>query len=156
MENIINVINENLSLDDKIIATEFVSFLHDNGFEFYRDTDYWKDKVYYWVKYKDECVCFISIKDYDESENRWTVWTDDIASDYLSADLLDEKTKRLAWSKVDVCGHCGSCSGGKNKVIFGKVFDSVCGCTFRFDNPSFVDLEFMKMIVEVAKKQIDN
>lgn len=30
--------------------------------EFYKDNcAYWKDKIYYWVKYVDECVCFNSM-----------------------------------------------------------------------------------------------
>ncbi len=55
----------------------------------------------------------------------------------------------------DECDHCGSCDGGKTKVIFGKKFDAVCGCTFRVDNPQISDLPLVEYMIEVMVRQIN-
>ena len=137
------------------VAIELVHFLKDNHLTFYKDNcDYWKDKIYYWVKYGDECVCFISIKNPEEKNNHWTVWSADMASEWLEDDLADDEVKELAWKYVDHCGHCGSCGGGRRKVIFGKEFEDVCGCAFRIDNPKLEDLIFLKKMVEIRVKEI--
>ena len=63
-----------LLLDEQEVALDFISFLKDNNLTFYKDNcDCWKNKIYYWVKLDDECVCFIAIKDPDEKDNNWTV-----------------------------------------------------------------------------------
>lgn len=147
------VISE-LSMEDQRIALNFISYLRNSGMEFVKDKGYWKDKIYYLIKYQEKCVCFIAIKDPDEKENRWTVWSDDIHSDWLGEKQLEEDMKAIAWSHVDTCENCGSCGGGKPKVIFGKEFSRVCGCTFRIDNPSAGDLLFMKKMVEIRKNEI--
>ncbi len=148
-------INENLIDEAKAVALEFVAFLRNNNIQFYKDNgSYWKDKIYYWLKFKGECVAFIVIKDPDEPENLWTVWSDD--STAFSNDIMDNKIKNNAWKHIDFCGHCGSCSGGKNKIIFGREFDGVCGCTFRVDNPQRSDLPFLKKMVELCKLYISN
>ena len=143
-----------LSSDDQKIALDFVECLRDSEMEFVKDEGYWKDKIYYLIKYNAECVCFIAIKDPDEPENRWTVWSDDMDSNFLSNYPIENDLREIAWKHVDSCGHCGSCSGGRKKIIFGKEFDEVCGCTFRFDNPDAEDLVFMKKVVEIRKPEI--
>ncbi len=147
-----------LSLNEQKIALDFIGFLKDNHLVFYKDdSECWKDKIYYWVKpdnESDDCVCFIAIKDPDEKNNHWTVWSDDMSSDCLARYNVDNEIKELAWKSIDHCGHCGSCSGGRRKVIFGKAFDSVCGCTFRVDNPSRDDLSFLKKMVEIRIEEI--
>lgn len=75
------------------------------------------DKIHYWIKYKNQCVCFIAIKDPDEPDNRWAVWSDDICSEYLNDNSIDESLKQLVLRNVDECGYCGSCGGGQPKVI---------------------------------------
>lgn len=122
------IINEELSADDRAVALDFAAFLRDNELEFVRDRGYWRDKIYFLVQYNHECVCFMAINDPDEKET--------------------------AWKHVDLCGHCGSYGGGKDKVIFGKKFDRVCGCTFRFDNPDRNDLAFMKKMVELKIREL--
>lgn len=122
------IINEELSADDRAVALDFAAFLRDNELEFVRDRGHWRDKIYFLVQYNHECVCFMAINDPDEKET--------------------------AWKHVDLCGHCGSCGGGKDKVIFGKKFDRVCGCTFRFDNPDRNDLSFMKKMVELKIREL--
>jgi len=47
-----------------------------------------------------------------------------------------------------------NCGGGRRKVIFGKEFNDVCGCTFRIDNPKNDDLPFLKKMVEIRMKEI--
>ena len=83
-------IEENLSGEAKRTALELVEFLRDNELTFSKDTcDCWRDKIYYWVKLGDECVCFIAIKDPDEPDNLWTIWSDD-SSAYENASVSDE------------------------------------------------------------------
>lgn len=153
-------INEHLPGEMKLTALNFVKYLKENGLTFYRDTcDCWKDKIYYWVKLGDKCVCFIAIADPDESDNLWTIWSDD-SSVYEDASMSDE-FKNVGWQYVDYCGNCGSCGGGKEKVIFGKSSPRVCGCTFRIDNATHEELPFMKTMVdlrirEMHKKELTN
>ena len=156
MKNIRDYITENLSSDDQKIALDFVDFLYNNNLSFVKDNGYWKNKIYYLIKFKDKCVCFIAIKDPDEKENRWTVWSDDMDSAFLENYQIDKNLKELAWSYVDTCGNCGSCGGGRHKVIFGKSFNNVCGCTFRFDNPDIEVLKIMKEIIKVRIEELQN
>ena len=92
----------------------------------------------------------ISIKDPDEPQNLWTVWSDDIKSEWLDKYDANDEIKELAWKHIDHCGHCGSCGGGQRKVIFGREFKAVCGCTFRVDNPSVEDLPFLKEMIKLC------
>ncbi len=39
-------------------------------------------------------------------------------------------------------------------MIFGREFNAVCGCTFRFDNPQLSDLPFIEYMIETTVKQI--
>ena len=144
-----------LLLDEQEIALDFIEFLKENNLIFYKDNcDCWKNKIYYWVKLDDECVCFIAIKDPDEKDNHWTVWSDDMGSEWLEQCAVENIIKEIAWKHIDHCGHCGSCGGGQRKVIFGKEFNDVCGCTFRTDNPTSDDLFFLKKMVEIRIKEI--
>ncbi len=133
--NIKDHICRELSSEEQEIALDFVAYLENNGLTFYKDnSDCWKNKIYYWCKYNNDCVCFISIKDPDEPQNFWTVWSDDIKSEWFNKYDVDDEIKELAWKHIDHCGNCGSCRGGRRKVIFGREFKAVCGCTFRVDN----------------------
>ena len=148
-------IGRELLLDEQEVALEFICFLKDNHLSFYKDNcDCWKNKIYYWVKSGDECVCFIAIKDPDEKENHWTVWSDDMGVKWLAQYPVDDHIKEIAWKHIGHCGHCGSCGGGRRKVVFGKEFDDVCGCTFRIDNPTRDDLGFLKIMAEIRMKEI--
>lgn len=145
-------IEEHLSGNMKQTAMDFVKHLRKNGLTFYRDTcDCWKNKIYYWVKLGNECVCFIAIKDPDEPDNLWTVWSDNSKA-YEDVAVSDE-IKNFGWKYVDYCGNCGSCGGGKEKVIFGKRFPRVCGCTFRIDNAMRENLPFLKTMVDLRIKE---
>ena len=147
-DHITSAIDQYLTDDAKRTALEFVQYLHGQGLSFYKDTGAcWKDKRYYWVTKNDECVCFIAIKDPDEPQNQWTVWSDESIA-YEDAEVCD-KIKQIGWNYIDFCGKCGSCSGGKDKMIFGKRFQRVCGCTFRVDNAGYDDLDFLKTMVDI-------
>lgn len=152
-----HIISE-LPLDDQKIALDFIGYLRSSDMEFVRDTGgCWKDKIYYWVRYKgnkSKCTCFIAINDPDEKDNRWTVWSDDMSSEFLADYPIENELKEIALKHVDTCGNCGSCGGGKPKVIFGKEFDRVCGCTFRVDNPGEKELSFLKKMIEIRKREI--
>ncbi len=144
-----------LSSEEQKVAKDFICYMKEKNLAFYKDNcAYWKNKIYYWVKCGDECVCFISIKNPDEKNNHWTIWSADMGSNWLEDAIEDGETKELAWKYVDHCGHCGSCGGGRYKVIFGREFDDVCGCTFRIDNPKQEDLKFLKTMVEIRLKEI--
>lgn len=150
--NIRDYICRELSSGMQEIAIEFVSYLENNNMTFIKDNGaYWKDKIYYWVKFNEKCVCFIEIKG-GRDTNQWTVWSDDMGFECLA----DSEVKEIAWEHINHCKQCGSCSGGKSKMVFGKVFDDICGCTFRIDNPTSEDLPFMKEMVEIRIKEILN
>ena len=151
---ITDYIRSELSPSEQKIALDFADFMENQGLEFEKDEGYWKDKIYYIIKFQDECICFIAIKDPDEPGNNWTVWSDDMDSISLKDYPIEEKLREVAWSHADGCGNCGSCGGGKPKVIFGKDFPKVCECTFRIDNPNAEDLQFMKKMVEIRKNEI--
>lgn len=145
-----------LNSDEQEIALAFIDFLRGKKLTFYKDEcECWKDKIYYWVKFKNECVCFIAIKDPEETNNSWTVWSADMDLDGLEKYQTTLELKEIAWRKVDHCGHCGSCGGGRYKNIFGKVFNDVCGCTFRIDNPGSEDLLFLKEMVHIRMKEFE-
>lgn len=148
-------INEMLTDEAKTIALDFVSFLRENDIEFYKDNGAcWKDKIYYHLKFNGEFVGFIAVKDPDEPENLWTVWSDDCKT--FENGNIDDKIKETAYKHIDFCGKCGSCGGGRKKIIFGKEFNKVCGCTFRIDNPNTADLPFLKKMIELHKEDIVN
>lgn len=146
-------ISETLTGTTQKSALEFASHLRVNEMEFERcQNGYWQDKLYWFVKYKTEYVCFILINGYKEKE--WTIWSDDSSSNCFEDFPLDENLKEIAWENVDLCGNCGSCSGGTYKKIIGKEFDNVCGTTFRFANPNVLALEFIKKMVVIRKNDI--
>ena len=149
-----NYVEENLTGEARQTALEFIDYLRTNEYEFIKDNGYWKDKIYYLIKFRDECVCFVAIKDPDEPENLWTIWSDD--SRAYEDDSVEEDIKSIAWQYIDYCVNCGSCGGGKHKIVFGKNFEKVCRCTFRVNNPKANDLSFLKKIVDLRKKNILN
>ena len=155
--DIVDYIYRELSLDEQNVAIEFVRFLRDMHLSFYKDNGaYWKDKIYYWVKLDDDCICYIAIKNPDEKMNHWTVWSENMGSEWLESSIADDKVKENAWNYANHCCHCGSCKGGEKKTIFGKEFDDICGCTFRIDNPRAEDLLFLKKMVEIRIKEVRN
>lgn len=72
----------------------------------------------------------------------------------LNSIEVEDDIKEAAWKYADRCGHCDSCSGGRKKIIFGREFSDICGCTFRIDNPSSSDLKFLKHMVHMRINEI--
>jgi len=150
---IVSEIETNLTGDMQRTALEFVQYLEQADLSFYRDRGAcWKDKIYYWVTYAEQCVCFIALRDPDEPENAWTVWSED--SPTYETDAISDAVKAAGWAHVGHCGSCGSCGGGREKIIFGKAFSGVCGCTFRVDNAGCGELEFLKTMVSLRLREI--
>lgn len=144
-----------LSGDDLETALALAAFCRQQSISVVRDLGpAWKDKIYFWLQYGRECVGFLAIRDPDEPENRWTVWSND--SPAFSADLSDSAIKDVAFEHIDFCGHCGSCGGGVKKMVFGRSFSPVCGCTFRVDNPTARELPFLKKMIELSRDEIRN
>lgn len=143
-----------LSGCDQATVLDLVFDLEQRGITFKRDEcDYWKGKHYYWRLLNEQCVCFISIMNPEEPANRWTVWTDDMDSALLDDPYAEQSIKEAAWKYADHCSHCGSCSGGRYKMIYGIPFTDICGCTFRVDNPTPTDLVFLKKMLTLRLNQ---
>lgn len=147
-EQIEREITENLTGEMRETALGFASFLKERGLTFYRDrSGDWAEKIYYWVRSGENCVCFIALKDPDEPQNAWTVWSDDSAA--YEAPLDDAEMAKIGLKYVDRCAKCGACSGGRVKIVFGKCIPGVCICTFRVDNADLNDLPFLKTMVDL-------
>ena len=149
--------NELLTKDEQKNALNFVAFLRTNDMIFERSTtEYWKDKLYWYVKFQDEFVGFILVNGYgavgDETEPEgWIFWSDNYISNLFAEFPLDEHTKEIAFKHIDF----GTCGGGLTVKLFGKEFSPVCnGTTFRFDNPDYISLKCAKKLVEVRKNDI--
>jgi len=152
-------IRRELPAPEQETALAFIGFLEENQMTFYKDNgNFWKDKIYYWVQLQNECVWFIEIKALTDAEagHHWTVWSDDIGSDWMEKADADDSIRETAWRYADHCGHCGSCQGGRPKVIFGRKFDDICGCTFAVENPSADDLPFLHRITQIRSAEIRN
>ena len=152
-EQIEREISENLTGEMRGTALNFAAFLKSHGLMFHRDrSGDWAEKIYYWVRSDKNCVCFIAVKDPDEPENAWTVWSDDSAA--YEAPLGDAETSEIGLKYVNRCEKCGACGGGRVKTVFGKRISGVCMCTFRVDNADLNGLPFLKTMVELRLNKI--
>lgn len=152
-EQIEREISENLTGEMRETALKFTAFLKSHGLMFHRDrSGDWAEKIYYWVRSDKNCVCFIAVKDPDEPENAWTVWSDDSAA--YEAPLGDAGTSEIGLKYVNRCEKCGACGGGRVKTVFGKRISGVCMCTFRVDNADLNGLPFLKTMAELRLNEI--
>ena len=152
-EQIVREISKNLTGEMRETALKFTAFLKSHGLMFHRDrSGDWAEKIYYWARSDKNCVCFIAVKDPDEPENAWTVWSDDSAA--YEAPLGDAETSEIGLKYVNRCEKCGACGGGRVKTVFGKRFSGVCLCTFRVDNADLNGLPFLKTMVELRLNEI--
>lgn len=142
------LIHENLIGEDLHTALEFMAYLRQLGTEIIRDTGFWKNKIYFYIRRGETYAGYIAIRDPDEPDNRWTVWSD-TGSPWYERKLSDNALEAVGLAHIDFCGHCGSCPGGTKKIIFGRAFDNVCGTMFRFDNPGEKELAFMKEMIRL-------
>ena len=150
-------IKEILNGDAQKNALDFAAFLRANDMQFERSTtNYWADKLYWYVKFQDEFVGFILVNGYgtvgdDTEPEGWIFWSDNYNSDLFADFPLDEQTKEIAWNHVDF----GTCCGGLTIKLFGKEFTPVCnGTTFRFNNPITEELDCVKKLVDIRKTDI--
>ena len=136
-EQIEREISKNLTGEMRETALKFTAFLKSHGLMFHRDrSGDWAEKIYYWARSDKNCVCFIAVKDPDEPENAWTVWSE------------------IGLKYVNRCEKCGACGGGRVKTVFGKRISGVCMCTFRVDNADLNGLPFLKTMVELRLNEI--
>lgn len=152
-EQIEREISKNLTGEMRETALKFTAFLKSHGLMFHRDrSGDWAEKIYYWARSDKNCVCFIAVKDPDEPENAWTVWSDDSAA--YEAPLGDAETSEIGLKYVNRCEKRGACGGGRMKTVFGKRISGVCMCTFRVDNADLNGLPFLKTMVELRLNEI--
>jgi hypothetical protein len=150
-------IAENFAGDLRNDAADFVAFCRANGMEFVRGGGYWKDKMYWYVNYNGESVCYIAINEH--TDNTCVVWSDDSGRQWFSDCDTDERTKNIAWRNVNVCDNpdaCGACPAKKGTpmTVFGKEYGSVCLTSFSFVNPNAETVECMKTLFGIRMKDI--
>lgn len=158
-QDIVCHINNSLAGGAKKNALDLVAYSESQGMQFeLSTTDYWRDKQYWYIKYKNEFVGFILINGYSPVKDKtepegWVFWSDNYISSVFADYPLDESFKEIAYKHVDI----GTCGGGLTVNLFGQRFTPVCnGTTFRFDNPSLEELEVMKKLVDIRKLDISS
>ena len=151
-QKIENYIIKHLAGDTQKNALEFVAYLRDNEMQFKRDKNgYWADKLYWHIICNNKYVCFILINGYEAGH--WVIWFEDGDSDCFADFPVDERTKTIALTNVDIFK--GDCGGGQceglRKVIFGKEFESLYRTLMCFNNPDAETVGCMKKLVEISK-----
>ena len=143
-------ISEVLTKDAQKNALDFIAYLRgDEGFSTSMDSS---DTGRCWIRRNDNLVCEMQVRaaSGDTCEG-WDVW---FYGDCIGQQdsLADENIKETAWANITPCGNCGAeCAPGKQKIVFGKVFENVCQSTLGFTNPDAHMLDCMKKIVETVK-----
>ncbi len=151
-----DIINETFPTYLKNKTLDFVSYLHNNSMVFERLFGYWKNQFYYAVKYKNESVFYILLSGTGEEKEfaPLTIWTDDSGSNCYENSDFPAEFKECAYKNIDYCIHCGSCDGGKQKIVFGKGFDNVCRTVMRFTNPTDNEFDLLKVLANIRKNSI--
>lgn len=157
--NVSKEIANNIGVNYKLnkSTADLIDFLVDNDMNFERASGYWKNQSYWYVKYNNEFVCFILFNGTGDESKFFplTIWTDDSNSDWYKKCKFDEEIEEIALNHIDVCEKCGSCRGGTTKTIFGKEYHNVCKTTFRFINPNNEELNCLKTLLLLRKKDIE-
>lgn len=155
-EKMKTIVNDTFPLSLRENTLNFLTYLNENSIEFERLSGYWKNQLYWMAKYNNECICYILLNGKGDEKQFFplTIWTDDSGSDWYSFCELSEKMKKLAHENVDYCVHCGSCSGGQEKIIFGKNFTNICKTVMRFTNPEKPVFDLIKILIEARKRDI--
>ena len=145
-------IKRELKKEDQRVALEYVKFIEESNLEIRKDNGaFWRNKIYYWILHKNECVAFIAIKDPEEPDTDWTVFSDDIKEEYLLEEYVTKEEKEIAFKHIDGC----RCGGGPKK-IFGEDVEWLCGTNFRFNTPTMEELPFMKKMIQLKIMEIDD
>lgn len=152
-EKIEEIIGNTFSAELRVNALDFILFLKNNLLELERILGYWKNQHYWAVKYNNEYVCFMLLNGTGDEKQfaPLTVWTDDSGSAWYENYPLTDSLKKIAWENVDCCVHCGSCSGGTEKVVFGRKFHNICKTVMKFTNP---DSQTFVLIKELVRARI--
>lgn len=152
------IVNNTFPVTLKEDTVDFLTYLNNNSIEFERLSGYWKNQFYWMAKYNNGCVCYILLngKDDEKQFSPLTIWTDDSLSATYEKAYISEDLKKSAWKNIDYCVHCGSCSGGRYRIIFGKGFDNVCRCQMRFTNPDEQEFETIKELIKIRKSMIES
>lgn len=156
-EKIKSIVNDISDFELKYNTLDFIDFLNENSVSFERIYGYWKNQYYWIVKYKNDCVCYILINGTGDEKQfaPLTIWADDSNSDWYEEAALSDELKLMAWNNVDYCVNCGSCSGGKPKIIFGKEFKNICRTTMRFTNPDRLEFDLIRKLIILRKSSIE-
>lgn len=151
------IVNDTFPLNLKDNTLDFLSYLDTHSMKAERISGYWKNQFYWEVTYKNKCVCYILLNGTGDEKQfaPLTIWSDDSGSDWYKNDLLSDEFKEIAWKNVDYCVHCGSCSGGTPKTIFGREFDNICKTTMRFTNPDMQTFNLIKELINARKNDIE-
>ena len=149
-------INKYLTGTHRKNAMEFVEYLKTGNMLFEKGKGYWEAKLYWYIKYKNEYVCYILIGSEEKpGPGPWIIWSDDSGINCFEDFPLDEHMKKIAWKNIDFCGNNGCCNiKGTRKTIFGKEFNNVCRTIFKFTDPDANELECLKKITEIRKEYI--
>ena len=139
-------------------AFDFLHFLTDNGMTVERAGGYGEGQSYWYVKYLDEFVCFILFNGTGDEQrfSPLTIWTDDSGSGWYERPVPNKVLQQTAIHHIDICEHCGACSGGTTKRIFGTEYANVCRTTFRFVNPTPDQFRCLKTLLHLRKSDIEN
>lgn len=157
-EKMKKIVNNTFPVELKDNTIDLLTYLNKNSIRLERLFGYWKNQYYWMAKYDDECICYILLNGSgDEKQfSPLTIWTDDSGSECYSVGGLNNEMKQLAHNHVDYCVHCGSCSGGRYRIIFGKGFDNVCRTQMRFTNPDNQEFLTIKELIKIRKQMIQN
>lgn len=155
-ENAIRIVDHTFLLGLKKNTLDFLSYLNSKALTFERLFGYWKNQFYYSVKYNDESVCYILLNGAEDEQQfaPLTIWSDDSGSDWYKNYPLNNKSKEIAWKNVDFCVNCGSCAGGRKKIVFGREFNNICRTAFRFTNPNEKEFAVIKALINARIENI--
>jgi len=122
-----------LSGDTQKNALDFAAFLKAN--------DIIVDENHSKVIFNGKTLAYIYMDGNAEMPGPWSVWPEgdfDAATEDYD---FDEPMKKVAWEHINLCGKCGQpCAPGKNRTLFEKEFEGVCGSVMVFTDPGGDDL----------------
>jgi hypothetical protein len=152
-QTIEDIIREKLTGDVQKNALDFVAYLRANEIEIppnEPDGDFWN------ASYKGEGVCVINLPAVYENHVGFDTFINDLPDAWKNSPDMDERTKEIVWANVrphDPTCH-GKCSPGSRKIIFGKVFDNLCGSFLGIYSPNAETVDCMKKIIGGLKSDI--
>jgi len=103
------------------------------------------------VRYKKRMIChFRAYRDH------WFISFFKGVDINLYEPFISEEMKEFILANIVTKPGCSGCGGNKNRVIFGKKFDVVCGCHLLcFHDPEDENLERAKELLLITKKVVD-